>query len=434
MIRPVSAPSLASAGSLLRDILALRVYGLLAQIVVVVVAVIVLHADLPLRPLGLLIVLGGMFAGWTAYRLRRAWPVTLLECFFQLLTDILLLTFLLYFSGGAANPFVSLYLLPIMIGATALPARLAWLLSLSGLLSYSALMAWHQPLVLPPGSAAFHLHVLGMWLNFILSTVLITYFIGRMALGLRRRDGQLARVREQRLRDEQIVAIGSLAAGAAHELSTPLATMNVIAGELLHAHAGDAALTDQLELLRSQIRVCKQVLTRLTRADQAGQAGRADSGQVVRLDEWLAARLDEWQVMRPQVSLHLRWLGSGERPRLIAGDALGQALLNLCNNAADAGHEQVEIDVDWDVRLIRLDILDRGTGFPEEMPVGTAIFTTKRAQGGSGIGLLLANASIEQYGGQVSLSARPGGGACVTVMLPVFDPVTEETHASPVAG
>ena len=232
MMRLVSAPSLASAGNLLRDILALRVYGLVAQLLVIVLAVTVLHAQLMLRPLGLILALGMAFAGWTAYRLRRDWPVTLLECFFQLLIDILLLTFLLYFSGGAANPFVSLYLLPIMIGATALPARLAWLLSVAGVLAYSALMAWYEPLVLPAGSAAFHLHVLGMWLNFILSTVLITYFIGRMALGLRRRDAQLAKVREQRLRDEQIVAIGSLAAGAAHELSTPLATMNVIAGEL----------------------------------------------------------------------------------------------------------------------------------------------------------------------------------------------------------
>ena len=431
MMRLVSAPSLASAGNLLRDILALRVYGLVAQLLVIVLAVTVLHAQLMLRPLGLILALGMAFAGWTAYRLRRDWPVTLLECFFQLLIDILLLTFLLYFSGGAANPFVSLYLLPIMIGATALPARLAWLLSVAGVLAYSALMAWYEPLVLPAGSAAFHLHVLGMWLNFILSTVLITYFIGRMALGLRRRDAQLAKVREQRLRDEQIVAIGSLAAGAAHELSTPLATMNVIAGELLDEHAGHTSLVDQLTLLRAQIRLCKQVLTRLSQADNAG---RAESGQAVPLDEWLKARLSDWQLMRPQVILDLRWPEQRRAPCIIAGDALGQALLNLCNNAADAGNEQVEIDVGWDGHEIRLDILDRGHGFPQEISLGTAFFTTKREQGGIGIGFLLANASIEQYGGRVSLSGRSGGGACVTVILPVFAPGQEKTRAPLAAG
>ncbi len=416
MIRFISAIHLASA-SVLRDILVLRLYGLAAQGVVLLVAVFLLHADLPLFALLTVWGASALFAGWTAFRLRHDWPVTLVECFVQLLTDVLLLTLLLYFSGGAANPFVSLYLLPIIVGATALPVRLAWVLSFAGIAAYSTLMAWHEPLVLPAGSAAFHLHVLGMWLNFILSAILITYFIGRMAQGLRRRDQQLAHEREQRLRDEQIVALGSLAAGTAHELSTPLATMNIIAGELMDEYAHDEGLAEQLALMRSQVVLCKQALTRLSRADKTG---RSESSEVMGLQDWLEAQLGLWQVMRPRVRLTVRWLRQGQQPRLIAGDILGQALLNLCNNAADAGNNQVEIEIAWDANRIQIDILDRGEGFPEQ--VGTAFVTTKREHGGSGIGLLLANASIEQYGGQVSLLARDGGGARVMVSLPVFEP------------
>lgn len=415
MIRLFSVSALAPAEGVLRELLLLRGYGLLAQLTVLAAATWVLRIELPLHALLAVVAITAILAVLTALRLRQDWPVTALECLLQMLADVALLTALLYFSGGAGNPFVSLYLLPIMIAATALPVRLAWLLTGACLLAYSLLMRVYEPLTLPPGASAFSLHLMGMWLNFILSALLITYFIGRMAQSLRKRDQALAQIRERRMRDEQIVALGNLAAGTAHELSTPLATMSVLAGELAETCADRPEQAAALEILRQQIRASKDILTRLARREASG---RAESGGVIRLDVWLDGLLETWRVVRPQAQVSVRWLRDAPAPELIRGDTLDQAVINLCNNAADAGAGQVQIELDWDEQAIEMAILDRGSGFRGELPAGTTIFSTKREHGGIGIGLMLANASVEQYGGSVSLLDRPGGGARVVVRLP----------------
>jgi Signal transduction histidine kinase len=140
----------------------------------------------------------------------------------------------------------------------------------------------------------------------------------------------------------------------------------------------------------------------------------------VSIDLWLGKLLEQWQLMRPQVQVTARWLGTPPVPAIMAEDSLNQALLNLCNNAADAGGNLVEIEVDWDAQALQIDILDRGAGFSEDALSGAVFFTTKREQGGFGIGLFLANASIERHGGSVALLSREGGGAHVAVRLPLL--------------
>ncbi len=410
-----SAYPLAPAAGMLQYLFSMRLYALFAQALVIAAAQWVLHIRLPLAALLWVLAVSALLSALSAWRQTAPWPVTALECFVHLLADMAVLTALLYFAGGASNPFISLYLLPVVIAATALPAVFAWSMSAFSIAAYSLLSVWYEPLVLPSGAAAFPLHLLGMRLNFILSAVLITAIVGGMARSIRARDQSLARLRERRLRDEQIVALGSLAAGAAHELSTPLATMSVLAGEILAADSG--TLKDDLALLQQQIGVCKDILTRLTRREDFA---RSDSGGVQAVDVWLPTLLDTWQLMRPLAQCAVRWLGAMPAPRIIAGDALGQAVLNLCNNAADAGDNRLEIEVDWNAREVEIHILDHGAGFNPALPLGTAFFTTKREQGGSGIGLLIANASIEHFGGTVSMQARNGGGTRVRVQLPVF--------------
>ncbi|MDA8328850.1 MAG: ATP-binding protein [Betaproteobacteria bacterium] len=401
----------------LHNLFILRLCGLMLQIGVLAVAQWKLHILLPLATLLWVLALSMVWVVLTGWRLTRLWSVTAWTYSGQLLVDMSILGMLLYFTGGASNPFVSLFLLPVIIAATVLPTRFAWAISGLSIVTYTLLSHWYVPMVLPSGAVAFRLHLLGMWLNFILSAVLITGFVGRMAHSIRVRDQALVRIREQRLRDEQIVALGSLAAGAAHELSTPLATMNVVTGELLEDFTEDPELQPSLALLQQQIGLCKNILTRLT---QQAQNARSNSGHLQTVDAWLLSVLDQWQLMRPQVQLQIRWLSALPAPEIIVGEALGQAVLNLCNNAADAGNNQMELEVTWDAQKIHIDILDRGAGFDSAWPLGLGFFTTKHEQGGSGIGLMLANASIEQYGGKVSLHQRNDGGARVKVSLPIF--------------
>ena len=417
MIIPVQKLITVPVEGMLRNLFILRLYAIAGQLLAVLAAYYGLDIALPLPAMLLVTGMLALLNLATWLRLAQPWPVSAVEFFIQLLADMAALTLLLYYSGGASNPFVSLYLLPIIIAATTLPVGFAWAMTLLSIVAYSLLTQLFVPLSLAPGEVEFSLHLAGMWLNFIVSAIMIAYFIGKMTVSIRQRDQALADIRETRLRDEQIVALGSLAAGAAHELSTPLATMNIVASELQHDYATDAELAQSLQILRNQVAACKTILTRLT---TVGASGRAESGAAMSIDAWLAGLLDQWQLIRPQVQINTRWLGNLPTPRIVVADTLNQALLNLCNNAADAADNQLEIEIDWDEQMLQIDILDRGTGFNEIALSGAMFFTTKRDQGGFGIGLFLANTSIERHGGSVALLSREGGGAHVAVRLPLL--------------
>jgi len=214
------------------------------------------------------------------------------------------------------------------------------------------------------------------------------------------------------------VALGTLAAGAAHELSTPLTTMRVLATELEREYGDNQELAQDLQLLRAQADHCKRILTRLT-----ADAGAARAEQVSEIDcrEYLQQLLEQWQLLRQQVAPKVDCSGVEPAPRIATERTLDQALINLINNAADASPEQVEISAHWDAAQLLIEIRDRGPGISDAVAAraGEAFFTTKGPEHGLGIGLFLANASIERAGGTVSLFNREGGGACVRVTLPL---------------
>ena len=405
---------------MLRRLFVLRLYAIAGQLLVILGVNYGLHITLPLLPMLAVIVLSGLLNLVTWVRLRQPWPATALEFMAHLLVDVMALTVLLFYSGGSTNPFVSLYLLPIIIAAITLPALYAWGLTLASVAAYSLLLLFYLPLNMPHNAMAFNLHVVGMWINFIVSAVLIAFFVSRMAASIRSRDQALAQARENNLRDEQIVALGSLAAGAAHELSTPLATMAVVTGELQREYGETPALADSLQILRQQVAACKTILTQLT---AKGGAARAEGGRLQAVDAYLDALVERWQLMRPGVQLDTQWHGVRPAPQIVADATLDQALLNLFNNAADSDSASVDLVADWHSSTLNLEILDRGTGFDQAamQRVGEVFFTTRQAQGGLGLGLFLANATLERLGGSVRMLPRDGGGARVVVSLPLQD-------------
>ncbi len=390
------------------------------------------------------------------WRLRRLWPVTDLEIFGQICADVLALAGLLYFAGGSANPFVSLFLLPLTITAAILPPVYAWVMAGLTLGGYTALLFVSVPLPplrvdLPfidsligatlghPDAAAAHvghaghggpdsgfaLHLAGMWFNFLVSAGIIAFFLARLAASLRERQRELAAAREEALRHEQILALGTLAAGAAHQLGTPLATMAVVLRDLELEYHDDPPLREDLVLLRRQVDSCKDLLGRLTSA--AGGARAADAG-VRPIDDYLREVVDKWQLLRPRARLSTDWRGSAPAPAVQAEPTLEQALLNLLDNAADVSPDDIVMEARWDEAQCAIDILDRGPGISgaAAQQIGQPFFTTKRRQGGLGIGLFLSNATLERLGGRVELFNRPGGGACTRVTLP-FARLAHET-------
>lgn len=372
-------------------------------------------------------------------RLRADRPVANMELFGQLCVDVTALSVLLYYAGGSTNPFVSLYLLPLVITAATLPQRYTWAMAIFTTACYSALMKYYQPLPgahmmddmgamsapmsgldhmlmqhAMPQDDAFNMHVIGMWLGFVISAVVVAYFVVKMANAVRERDEKLARVREETLRNERIVALGMQAASAAHEMGTPLATLSVVIGELRHETDALPEWRESLVLLDGQVRNCKRILDKLLANAQEPAPQTPQS-----LEKYIIDTLDEWQLLRPVVRHRYISTGVQPAPQTRIDTSLRAALLNLLNNAADVSPEEIIISVRWNSEHFTLEIQDHGHGLTPEAAknAGSAFFTTKEE--GRGLGLFLANATIEQMGGKVRLFNRESGGATTEVILPL---------------
>jgi two-component system sensor histidine kinase RegB len=404
----------------LQRLFLLRNIVIAAQCMTFALAHWVLNMQLPWAEMVAVTVMLAVLNLATWVRLRRKWPVSSIEFFAQLLVDVFALSALLYFSGGSTNPFISLYLLPLTIAAAALPWAYTWVMAAVTISCYTLMLFYYLPLPHDheEHNSEFNLHVSGMWLAFVLSTMLIAWFVVKMGISIRERDKDLALAREQALRNEQIIALGTLAAGAAHELGTPLATMAVVTGELQDEYKENREFQDNIRILRDQITQCKHTLTQLL-AD-AGQA-RAEEGSGQAVDSFLRQVLDKWQLMRPSVQFTYRGSGVEPAPQILNTQLLSQSILNLLNNAADASLKHIEIEVSWNYQELHLQILDYGDGLTGEavQRAGQPFFTSKASGQGFGIGLFLANANIERFGGRVRLTNRVGG-ACTQVTLPLI--------------
>lgn len=385
----------------------------------------------------------------TYWRLQQAWPVTDLEYFGQLLFDIIGLTTLLYFSGGANNPFVSYYLVPLTISAALLPWRFTWIIAGLSLLAYSLMLFYFQPLtdVLPNNSHQHHgqgnstglnLHILGMWFTFALSSGLITYFVVKMANALRQQNQQQVANREDELRDEQILAVATLAAGTAHEMGTPLATMTVLLEELqaelqqseTQQEQRPHKFADDIALLSAQVDTCRRILAGLV---STAEIHSHHQKHTVVLYDYIDQLLLRWQIIRPQAEVDFSADTQTHQRSIDVDASLEQAISNLLHNAADASTKvisitvNVESAVDQDFALIT--VRDQGPGLAIEIAeqIGKPFVSTKGK--GLGLGLFLSHATVDRYGGSIKLYNRPQGGTQAELRLPLKSVATLE-HGS----
>ena len=275
----------------------LRWWLLLAATIAVLSAPTVLGLALPLPPM--LAVLGALagFNAWLQWRAAEAASVPPGELFGQLCVDLAALAALLYLSGGGANPLISLLLVPVAVAALSLPGRLTAVVTILAILAYSLLTWLYLPLSVGDAERAASLHLAGMWLTFVVSATMIAWFVARMTASIRDRDHRLAAAREQALRDERVVALGALAAGAAHELGTPLATIAVLVGELERDPSLDADARADLALVREQVALCKGIISGMA---ERGGVVRAEDIQAQDAADWLRGVVARWQTMRPR--------------------------------------------------------------------------------------------------------------------------------------
>ncbi len=403
-------------------ILMLRAVGVMGQMIASAWVFYYLDLSLPLYPLAVTLTILCLFSLATSFFLRGRSRVTEGTLFFQLVADVAFLTVVLYWTGGATNPFVWFLLVPQSLASSLLSYRYAWWMAFLTSLAYSLLVFFYQPLIYSSHMVSmdgqFSDHIIGMWIGFILSAHLMAYFVAGMADSLRKRNALLAAMNEQIFRDERLVALGSLAAGAAHELGTPLGTIDVLTHELARQanKQNDTEMLDKMTLIQGQVKRCKDVLSSITTT--AGD-DKYSTGQVQAVDLYIDNVLAQWQISHLDVMIEKYLIGPSPANKMVAELGLTHALINLLDNAAQASPEYVSITINWDDKHLFVTIEDKGKGMSklQLQQLGKPVASSKGM--GLGIGIYLTKANIERMGGRISWENRVGGGISVMVSVPL---------------
>jgi two-component system sensor histidine kinase RegB len=338
--------------------------------------------------------------------------------------DIVCLTGLLMLSGGPTNPFSLLYLVHITLAATILTKRQTWLLAGLSILGFGLLFFVYRPVAvlevhLHEGTQNYHL--LGMWVSFTTAVVLVAMFAAKISELLSKREDSLLRMQEELAKKDRLASLVTLSAGAAHELSTPLVTIAIVAKELeLYANkiAQNDSLVEDSRLIRSEVDRCREILRRM-RAQGAEPGGEAiDAVPVQDLLESLKAEFP--RELRSRLALPKR----SEMPVLtIPRQAVLQAITALTRNALEVGEPSspVQVDVQWTGEYVRFVIADHGGGMSSEIlrRVGEPFFTTKEQGKGMGLGVFLARTLAERLGGRLTFQSSEEAGTAAVLELPM---------------
>ena len=337
--------------------------------------------------------------------------------------DIVILTVMLYFAGGAHNPFTMLYLLHTTMAVILLPAWGAW-----GAVALCTAGFWalfHSPHLLASASGAtccsdMTAHLQGMVVAMVLTGCGVAYFVGRLTAGLResRRLVALAQADGESTRRTREVAM--LAAGIAHELATPLGTIAIVSQDLETLASGACANTHcaaDARVIRQEVERCRVIIEKL------GSASHTTEENSKPLD-WnnLADLLAGYLSERVRDRLEIRVRPSPQHPRL-PHSRLFQCLAILIKNAAEAAPPGTPVTLDAEIARQRcvFRVTDRGPGFPPgiEARIGEPLVTTKSGTGGLGLGLYLVKALVVERGGELRVAAGPQGETVVEVQLPL---------------
>ncbi|WP_210251354.1 sensor histidine kinase [Aureimonas psammosilenae] len=336
-----------------------------------------------------------------------------------LLVDVGALTVQLYLSGGSDNPFISLYVLQIVLGAILLDLRSAWVLMGCAGLCFAFLTMNHLPLVFPyelmPEVA--DLTTLGNWLSFALVGVLLLLFTARISRNLRARDAYLADLRQHAVEEDYIVRMGLFASGAAHELGTPLATLSVILGDWRHMPKlkDDLELSAEIEEMQEEVGRCKRIVTDILHV--AGQP-RGQELASTPADGFVDAVAAAWCQIHPSASLSVRREGT-EGVSIVADPALRQAIWNLLDNAFEASTDGVSFYIRREEDRLALSVRDRGKGFDPKRLENFGKPSPSDKGPGHGVGLFLVSNVMRRLEGDVAARNLPEGGAEVTLTLPL---------------
>jgi two-component system, sensor histidine kinase RegB len=380
---------------------------------------------------------------YTWMRLKTDEPVTELEIFSQITVDVLAMASMLYLTGGASNPIIWVFLLPLIITAIMLPQAYAWNMVIITSSIYTILIGYNIPLpaiephlpdpkFITPDMAQhihvatdhnyFNLHIFGMWFGFVFSAGLVAFFVVELSNTLKERERTLAEARESALRDERVVSLGTLAASAAHDMGTPLGTIAILTHELQQEFPEHRFpdMNRKIVIMDEQVKRCKEALSVMSAS--AGEM-RAESGKIMLLTEYIDEVLNQWRAHNPATRLKLQISPENDlQAKIIAERTLTHSILNVLNNAARAtsDYDGIEFAADWNQSELHLGIRDFGPGLPPEYLKLIGRHPVISRQQGMGVGLFLTYSTITRLGGTIAFSNLETGGASVEITLPLL--------------
>ncbi len=350
--------------------------------------------------------------------------------------DTLCLTAVLGLTGGPMNPFSLLFLVQITLAAVVLSKQWTWVLAGLSTVCFGLLFflhiryAWLHVLseertLLP--------HLVGMWIAFVIAAALIVFFTGRVSDALRLRERQVLALQDRIARHEKLASLVTLAAGAAHELGTPLGTIAVVAREL-ECYASTLTngddLGDDARLIRSEVERCRSILQRMS---AGGAEPVGESPRTIAVGELLRKTLQKVSEARRSVVT----LDAGEADTIVflPVQATVQSLTALIGNALDAGTGDVRVVLRAQRKASKIvfSVCDNGCGMSEEIlrRIAEPFFTTKEPGRGMGLGTFLVQTFAQRLGGQLSYQSAPGQGTTATLTLPVeLSTQAEVSHAT----
>ena len=418
---PTAPPAIDTTGrDNMRQLVNLRWLAVIGQCATILIVQFVMGVALPILPmLGVVaaLVLLNIFSMW---RLPRRATISNGRLFASLLVDVAALTALLYQSGGATNPFISLFLLQVVLGAVLLDTWSSWAVVATTSAAFVFLIERHLPLALPPRvvSGWANLYVIGALLCFGLVAVLLVAFVTRINRNLRARDARLATMRQHAAEEDHIVRMGLLASGAAHELGTPLASLAVIINDWrrMPALTANPALVEEIDEMQTAIARCKTIVSGILAA--AGEA-RGEHPSVTTVYAFFDGVVADWRAQHGEDALDYE-NRFGDDIAIVSDTALGQVIRNVLDNALEACGQPVWLQVRRENTALALDIRDHGPGFSDDMLAnfGQPYRSTKARQGG-GLGLFLVVNAMRKLGGTVSAANHPEGGAVISLRLPL---------------
>ncbi|HKY82148.1 MAG TPA: ATP-binding protein [Sphingobium sp.] len=384
--------------------------------------------NLPIVAMLLVASVAGVVNIVTFAALRHRTDVAHVELFLALLFDVMLLTAQLYLSGGATNPFISLYLLQVALGAALLDRWSIWGIVLMSALCAAMLSFAYRPLGLTDALEGhlFDLHIVGTWICLTMIAVLLALFMGQVNRNLQAREAFLARLRQQAAEEEHIVRMGLLASGAAHELGTPLSQLAVVLGDWrrMPEITDHPALVEEVQEMQAAVQRCKAIVTGILLS--AGEA-RGEAPEVTNVRAFVDGIAADWRAANPGMPLRCDF-GPHDYPRIIADPVIRQAIGNLLDNAREAGATYIDLLVGRDSSSLNIAVRDNGSGFSKEMLADFGRpYRSSKGKEGHGLGLFLVVNVVRKLGGSVSASNGADGGALILLRLPLGTVALEET-------